>query len=100
MLVDRTHRGWAVFFVLALSAATGWYLYVGSGPGSSQSGGSPMGLTFGFAGILLKLIKDYRPDYLVVVIDVSGDRESFRRYDRDVRYAKPSISEKKRCRTF
>ena len=38
----------------------------------------PTNLTFGFTGILLKLIKDYRPDYLVVVIDVSGDRESFR----------------------
>ena len=27
---------------------------------------------------LLKLLRDYRPDYLVVAIDVAGDRESFR----------------------
>jgi len=38
----------------------------------------PTNMTFGFTGILLKLIRDYRPDYLAVVIDVSGDRESFR----------------------
>ncbi len=38
----------------------------------------PTNLTFGFTGILLKLIRDYRPDYLAVVIDVSGDRETFR----------------------
>ncbi len=38
----------------------------------------PTNLTFGFVGILLKLLRDYRPDYLAVVIDVSGDKESFR----------------------
>ena len=38
----------------------------------------PTNMTFGFTGILLKLIRDYAPDYLAVVIDVSGDRESFR----------------------
>ena len=38
----------------------------------------PTNLTFGFVGILLKLLRDYKPDYLAVVIDVSGDRESFR----------------------
>ena len=38
----------------------------------------PTNMTFGFTGILLKLIRDYSPDYLAVVIDVSGDRESFR----------------------
>ena len=38
----------------------------------------PTNMTFGFTGILLKLIRDYEPDYLAVVIDVSGDRESFR----------------------
>jgi DNA polymerase-1 len=38
----------------------------------------PTNLTYGFVGILLKLLKDYRPDYLVVAIDVAGDRESFR----------------------
>src|SRR5262245_37355864 len=38
----------------------------------------PTNMTFGFTGILLKLIRDYRPDYLAVVIDVGGDQESFR----------------------
>lgn len=38
----------------------------------------PTHLVFGFIGSLLKLMREYRPDYLAVVIDVSGDRESFR----------------------
>ena len=38
----------------------------------------PTNLTFGFVGILLKLLRDYQPDYLAVVIDVGGDRENFR----------------------
>jgi DNA polymerase-1 len=38
----------------------------------------PTNMTFGFVGMLLKVLRDYRPDYLAVVIDVSGDRESFR----------------------
>jgi DNA polymerase-1 len=38
----------------------------------------PTNMTFGFTGMLLRLLKDYRPDYLAVVIDVSGDRETFR----------------------
>jgi DNA polymerase-1 len=38
----------------------------------------PTNLTFGFVGMLIKLLREYRPDYLVVAIDVSGDKESFR----------------------
>jgi DNA polymerase-1 len=38
----------------------------------------PTNMTFGFTGIMLKLLRDYRPDYLAVVIDVAGDRETFR----------------------
>ncbi|MHC4993083.1 MAG: DNA polymerase I [Planctomycetota bacterium] len=38
----------------------------------------PTNLTFGFVGMLLKLLREYKPDYLAVVIDVAGDRESFR----------------------
>ncbi len=38
----------------------------------------PTNLTFGFLGMLLKLLRDHRPDYLAVVIDASGDRETFR----------------------
>jgi len=38
----------------------------------------PTNATFGFVGLLLKLLREDRPDYLAVVIDVSGDRETFR----------------------
>lgn len=38
----------------------------------------PTNMTYGFVGMLLKLMRDYVPDYLAVAIDVSGDRESFR----------------------
>ena len=38
----------------------------------------PTNLTYGFASMIIKLLRDYAPDYLAVVIDVSGDRESFR----------------------
>src|SRR5690606_3331716 len=29
-------------------------------------------------GMLLKVLREYKPDYLAVVIDVSGDKETFR----------------------
>jgi DNA polymerase-1 len=38
----------------------------------------PTNLTYGFLGMLLKLLREHRPDYLAVVIDASGDRETFR----------------------
>jgi DNA polymerase I len=38
----------------------------------------PTNMTYGFVGMVLKLLRDYKPDYLAVVIDKSGDRESFR----------------------
>ena len=38
----------------------------------------PTNATFGFIGMLLKLLREKRPDYVAVAIDVSGDRESFR----------------------
>ena len=38
----------------------------------------PTNLTFGFVGILLKLLRDYQPDYLAVVVDVGGDQENCR----------------------
>jgi DNA polymerase I len=38
----------------------------------------PTNMTYGFVGMLLKLLRDYKPDYLAVVIDKSGDRETFR----------------------
>lgn len=45
---------------------------------SSPVTGEPTHLTFGFVGMLLKLLRDYRPDYLAVAIDVSGDKGTFR----------------------
>lgn len=38
----------------------------------------PTNLTFGFTGLLLKLLRDYRPDHVAVVVDASGDRGTFR----------------------
>jgi len=38
----------------------------------------PTHLTFGFADLLLKILRERRPDYLAVVLDVSGDRGTFR----------------------
>ncbi|MFO0873226.1 MAG: DNA polymerase I [Phycisphaerales bacterium] len=35
-------------------------------------------LTFGFVGMLLKLLREFKPEYLAVVIDASGDTETFR----------------------
>jgi DNA polymerase-1 len=45
---------------------------------SSPVTGEPTNLTFGFVGMLLKLMRDYAPDYLAVTIDVSGDTGTFR----------------------
>lgn len=38
----------------------------------------PTNMTFGFVGVLLKLLRERKPDYLAVVIDASGDRGTFR----------------------
>ncbi len=38
----------------------------------------PTNMTYGFVGMLLKILKQYKPDYLAVVIDAAGDRETFR----------------------
>jgi len=38
----------------------------------------PTNMTFGFTGMMLKLLREFKPDYVAVVIDVSGDRETFR----------------------
>jgi len=38
----------------------------------------PTNMTFGFVGMMLKLMRDHAPDYLAVAIDVSGDRQTFR----------------------
>lgn len=38
----------------------------------------PTNATFGFLGMVLKLLRTLGPDYLAVAIDVSGDTETFR----------------------
>ena len=38
----------------------------------------PTNATFGFVGMLLKLLANHRPDYLVVATDASGDKGTFR----------------------
>jgi DNA polymerase-1 len=47
-------------------------------PMSSPVTGEPTGMVFGFTGMLLSLLRDQRPDYLAVAIDVSDDRGTFR----------------------
>lgn len=38
----------------------------------------PTNMTFGFVAMMLKILRDERPDYLALVLDVSGDRGTFR----------------------
>ncbi len=38
----------------------------------------PTNAVFGYVGMLIKVLREFKPDYLVVVTDVSGDRETFR----------------------
>lgn len=47
-------------------------------PMTSPVTGEPTNATFGFVGMLLKLLREKRPDYLAVAIDASGDRGTFR----------------------
>jgi len=47
-------------------------------PMSSPATGEPTNMVYGFTAMLLKLIREEKPDHLAVVIDVAGDQESFR----------------------
>lgn len=47
-------------------------------PMSSPVTKEPTNATFGFVGMLLKLLRQLKPDYIAVAIDVSGDKETFR----------------------
>ncbi|MDX1563819.1 MAG: DNA polymerase I [Phycisphaeraceae bacterium] len=38
----------------------------------------PTNATFGFVGMLIKLFRDMKPDYVALALDVSGDRGTFR----------------------
>jgi len=52
--------------------------YAIKNPMSSAATGEPTNMVYGFTAMLLKLLREEKPDHLVVVIDVSGDQESFR----------------------
>lgn len=45
---------------------------------SSPVTNEPTFMTFGFMSMLLRLLNEYKPDYLAVALDVSGDRGTFR----------------------
>lgn len=47
-------------------------------PMSTPVSGDPTNMVYGFTAMLLKLLREEQPDHLVVVIDVSGDQETFR----------------------
>ncbi len=47
-------------------------------PMSSPVTGEPTNATFGFVGMLLKLLREKKPNYLAVAVDASGDRGTFR----------------------
>ncbi len=47
-------------------------------PMSSPVTKEPTNATFGFIGMLLKVLREHKPDYLAMVIDASGDRGTFR----------------------
>ncbi|MBC8201255.1 MAG: DNA polymerase I [Planctomycetes bacterium] len=47
-------------------------------PMSSPVTGEPTNMVYGFTSMLLKLLREEKPEHLAVVIDVAGDDESFR----------------------
>ncbi len=47
-------------------------------PMSSPVTREPTNATFGFVGMVLKVLREHKPDYLAVVVDASGDRGTFR----------------------
>ena len=47
-------------------------------PMSSPLTGEPTNLVFGFSNMLAKVLREQRPEHLVVAIDASGDRGTFR----------------------
>ena len=47
-------------------------------PMTSPVTGEPTNATFGFVGVLLKILREKKPDFLAVAIDAAGDRGTFR----------------------
>ena len=47
-------------------------------PMTSPVTGEPTNATFGFVGMLLKILREEKPSHLAVALDVSGDRGTFR----------------------
>lgn len=50
MLIDRSHRGWAIFVLMALALATSYYVIYAASAANGTEGGSFEGLVFGFTG--------------------------------------------------
>ena len=53
-------------------------------PMSSPATGEPTNMVYGFTSMLLKLIREERPEHLAVVIDVSSDQE-YQNHTYDIR---------------
>jgi len=47
-------------------------------PMSSPVSGDPTNMVYGFTAMLLKLLREEKPEHLAVVIDVASDQETFR----------------------
>ena len=47
-------------------------------PMSSPVTGDPTNMVYGFTAMLLKLLREEKPEHLAVVIDVASDQETFR----------------------
>ncbi len=47
-------------------------------PMSSAATGEPTNMVYGFTAMLLKLLREEKPDHLAVVIDVADDQDTFR----------------------
>lgn len=54
MLIDRTHRGWAIGSAIAVGAAGAGYVAITAG-GREWSGGSSVGLAYGIAGFAMMI---------------------------------------------
>ena len=73
-----TSRSEKTFYLIDGHAQFFRAYYAIRGGMSSPVTGEATHLTFGFIGMLMKLLREDRPDYLAVAIDVGGDHATFR----------------------